>query len=346
MPMGKMYKPIFIKRKPGAIKKRRAAKAKAKAKANTNFRKKVSKVITSRRESKYCPVWYNYDDNDPAQLGPFDLGPVLASNFLPNAYSAASGRVTCVGFQTGHYLNSASTQVNTLIGANTMNSIGGFGMERGDTATTLDGNYAYLHSSHISLTISALVADTNFDNLNAAMTPLEFRVMHIRAKNDHAAGTTPSLTTGMFSDLANFPNGLNDDATKKELFTDWTINTNRFKKLHEVRFKLSQPMQPGFNLALPCAVGNSGSPNLSYPIKKNLKFYLEKPTKQLKFATDDNGATNRYEPINHNFVDYIVILCSRDYGPMTGTAQGQTQYNQTGKDWQVCATGQTKYKDC
>lgn len=319
-------------------------KAKKSTKKPKSFNSKVENVITNRRESKYSPQWYSYDDHDPALTGGFIQDAIQGAYILPNAYPANRGRVSFVGFQTGNYLNAASDAVNALVGGS-MYPLGGFGMQRGDTATTIDGNYAYMHSSHISLTVSAQAADTGFDQLNAAMTPLEFRVIHVRAKKDQA-GVTPSLVGSLFSDLTNAAEGLNGNATKKELFTDWVINSNRFQKVNDVKFKLSQPMQPGFNLQLPCAVGNTGSSNLNYPIKKHLKFYLNKPAKQLKFSQTDNGLNNAYEPINYDFVDYVIILCSRDYGPLTGTAQGQTSYNNTGKCWQVAATGQTKYKDC
>lgn len=315
-------------------------KKKKPAGLNKNEKKQVKNIIADRKEKKYCPNWINYDYYDPDNYTPNQLPQITGSIVLPNVYNAAFNTISIVGLQTGAYLNSASAQLDAALTAAgqgpCMNALGGYGMEKGDTSTTIDGDYAYFHSGCINLQINSLVASGNAGTVNDAISPLCFRVIHVRAKSD-AAGVTPSLTGDLFRDMVNSNAGLMSDMTLSDVMHDFGFNRERFSVENDIRFKLSEPIQPTYNNG-----NGSTAPqvhNLQYPTEKRLKLWLHKPKKKLRFAKVDNGLTNDFEPLNYDFVNYIFILCAREQNT-------NDSYSSTQKRWTVVTKGQTKYRDC
>lgn len=332
---------------------RRANKPKAKPKAKTNRQKlagmgvkglnktektQVKDIISGRKEKKYCPQWIDYDVYDPLLYTEFQLPAITGAVVLPNVYNAAFNTVSIVGLQTGYYLNSASVQLdNALTAAGQgpcMNSLGGYGMEKGDTSTTIDGDYAYFNSGCINLQINSLVAQGNANVVNDAVSPLCFRILHVKAKKD-AAGITPSLVGDLFRTMENSNAGLMSDMTQRQVFDDFAINRDRFTVEHDIKFKLSEPTQPSYG----GSAVNQGVRNLPYPSEKRIKLWLDKPKKKLRFGKSDNGSNNNFEPLNYDFVNYIFILCCREQ-------LSNDSFSASNKRWVVTTQGQTTYKDC
>ena len=324
--------------KKGFARVRRAVKKPAKQTGlNTVEKKEVKKIIANRKEHKYCPSWIRYDYYDPSQYTANNLPAIIGSVALPNVWNAGINTTTIVGFQTGENLNSASNQLDAVLTAAgqgpCMNPLGGFAMQQGDSQTNIDGQYAYMHSSCISFHINALIASGNVGGIQPTISPLCFRLLHVKARKD-PAGTTPSLTGQLFRDYVNANAGLMSDMTRNDVMQNYSLNRERFIVEHDIKFKLSQPTDPTYNANNP----NAGVPmrNLGYPSEKHVKLWLDKPKKKLRFQE-----TAPFEPTNYDYVHYIFVLCSREQIP-----SNTSNYPQTGKCWAITAQGQTKFRDC
>lgn len=325
----------------------KVVKRKKRTGLSTKEKKQVKKIISNRKEIKYTPSWYAYDDY--AAYGNFIQPRIYGQAVLPGIFDANNNAVTCVGLQTGNYLNTASLEVNGTI-ANTFKPLGGFSMQRGDSSQTIDGDFAYMKSGCIKLQISAIINELGSQDTDPVATPLQFRVIQVRAKRD-AAGTTPSVLNSLFLDLTNEKEGLNMSGSVKEVMKDFIVNRNVFTKVKDVSFKLTQPVKPSTQIGTASAAADllsnvSCAQTPAYPNQKEMTLWLNKPSKKLRFKNIDDGAINAFEPINHDFVDYVVILCSRNtfYNSYQGIASNPSQSTQ--KCWTVSVTGQTKFKDC
>lgn len=319
-------------RKPAARKR-----APRKTGLNKTERKQVKGIIAARKELKYCPNWRNYDHYNPANYNDTQLAPILATAVLPNVYDAGNGVSTIVGFQTGNYLNVVSTQLDTnLVAAGQppcMNALGGYGMERGDTSTTIDGNEVYFNAGKINIQINAVVALNNAGQVNDAVGPLCFRVIHVKAKKD-AAGTTPSVSGQLFRNMTNDNAGFMSDMTQRQLFHDYGFNRQRFTVVNDKKFKLAQPVQPAY------AGTSANQPvrNYPHPSQKNLTLYLDKPKKKLRMGEVDNGANNYFEPTNYDFVHYVYVICCREQ-------INSADFSNTAKCWTITTQGQSTYRE-
>ena len=324
--------------KKGMARVRRKKTSAPKKKGLTAVEKnQVKSLIASRKEHKYCPNWRRYDYYDPNNYTPNNLPAVLGSVALPNVFFSGINTTTIVGFQTGETLNSASNQLDAALTAAgqgpCMNSLGGFAMTQGDSQTNIDGQYAYFHSGSVTFHINALIASGNVGGIQPTISPLCFRLLHVKARKD-PAGTTPSLSGQLFRDYVNGNQGLMSEMTRNDVMYNFSLNRERWQIEHDIKFKLSQPTDPTYNANNP----NAGVPmrNLPYPSEKMVKVWLDKPKKKLRFQ--DSAP---FEPTNYDYVHYFIILCSRKQIPTNNA-----NYPQTGKCWSVSAQGQTKFRDC
>ncbi len=320
-------------RKPRA--KKRPRTAPAKMGLNKVEKKQVVKIIAKRKELKYCPAWYNYDHY--AAYTTYNLAPILAQTVLPNVNSSANGIVTIVGLQTGEYLNTSSQQLDTnLVAAGQppcMYNLGGFSMERGDSSQQIDGNEVFFNSGKINIQINAVVALNNAGQVNDAVGPMKFRCIHVKAKKD-AAGTTPSISGQLFRDMTNDNAGFMSDMTQREVFHDYSINKQRWQVCNDIKFTLSQPVQPAY------AGTSANQPvrNHSYPSQKNFTLYLDKPKKKLRMAEADNLLNNNKEPTNYDFVHSIFVMCTREQ-------INSADFSNTAKCWTLTTKGQSTYRE-
>jgi len=328
-----VYKPKTTAQK----KARMTAFRRKKAGLNKVEKKQVKTIIAARKELKYCPNWRNYDHYDPLNYSDTQLAPILATTILPNVYDVNNGVSTIVGFQTGNYLNVVSQQLDTNLTASgqppCMNVLGGYGMERGDTSTTIDGNEVYFNAGKINIQINSVIALNNAGQVNDAVGPLCFRVIHVKAKKD-AAGTSPSVSGQLFRDMTNDNAGFMSDMTQRQLFHDFNFNRQRFTVVNDKRFKLSQPVQPAY------AGTSANQPvrNYPYPSQKNLTLYLDKPKKKLRMGEVDNGLNNYFEPTNYDFVHYVFVICCREQ--ITSA-----DFSNTAKCWTITTQGQSTYRE-
>jgi len=304
---------------------------------NSIEKKQVKNIIGNRKELKYCPNWRNYDHYDPLNYSATQLAPILATSVLPNVYDANNGVSTIVGFQTGNYLNVVSQQLDTNLTAAgqppCMNPLGGYGMERGDTSTTIDGNEVYFHAGKINIQINSVVALSNAGQVNDSIGPLCFRVIHVKAKKD-AAGTSPSVSGQLFRDMTNDNAGFMSDMTQRQLFHDYNFNRQRFSVLSDKKFKLSQPVQPNYG----GTVANQPIRNYPYPSQKNLTLYLDRPKKKLRMGEVDNGSNNYFEPNNYDYVHYVFVICCREQ-------INSADFSNTAKCWTITTQGQSTYRE-
>lgn len=323
--------------KKGRARVRRPKTAPKKKGLTKTERSQVKKIVSSRKEDKYCPNWVQYDDFEEYEG---NLNPAISgSASLPGIFNAGSSAVTCVGLQMGNYLTTSATAVNTLIGSS-FYSLGGIGMERGDTSTTIDGDYAYMKSCKLQLKISATVVGTN-GSVDAQCLPLEFRVIQVRPKANTPTGTTPSLVSSLFVDNTNLPEGLGASGSVTEVMENWRLNRNQFDVVKDFKFQLSNVQQP--------SSPNNTTNNLSetypmitaYPNSKDIELWMNRPKKKLRFGPSDNGVSSYYEPTNYQFQEYVVILCSRRFID----AQSPVFTPVTKGFWQVRVNGMTKYND-
>lgn len=300
-------------------------------------KKEVKKIISSRKESKYCPYWFQYDDFE--NYGNFIQPAITSTGTLPGIYNAGTNACSVVGLQMGNYLTTASTNLNSLIGAGTIKPLGGIGMSRGDTAQTIDGDYAYMQSSKLQLRITANTLGEGY--VDAQCLPLEFRVIQVRPKANTPSGTTPSLVSSLFVDNTNAPEGLGASGSVTEVMCNWRLNRNQFDVVKDFKFQLSNVQQPSVLVGAGGPAVAETMPMINaYPNTKDIELWMNNPKKKLRFATSDTGASY-FEPTNYQFQEYVIILCARKY-----INQGAPVFKplSTGY-WQVRVNGMTKYKD-
>ena len=318
----------------GARKNRRRRPAAKKGGLNKIEKKQVKGIIAARKELKYCPNWRNHDHYDPANYSDTQLAPILASTILPNVFDVGNGVTSIVGFQTGNYLNSNSQQLDANLVAAGQNpcmyALGGYGMERGDTSTTIDGNEVYFNSGKINFQINTVVTTTS--SIDPMVNPLCYRVLHVKCKKD-AAGVTPSTSGQLFRDMTNDNAGFMSDMTQRQLFHDYGINRQRFIVLKDMKFKLSQQLAPTLGANV-----NQPVPNYPYASQKNFTLYLDRPKKKLRMGEADNGTNNYFEPNNYDYVHYIYVICCREQ-------INSGSFSQTGKAWTITTQGQSTYRE-
>ncbi len=322
------------KRKPTA---RRPKSAPASRHLSKTEKKEVKAIVASKKELLYCPDVISYDHYDPANYSPTQLPPILASIALPNVYDSVNNVVTIVGLQTGHYLNSVSNQLdNNLTAAGQgpcMYPLGGFGMTRGDLSTEMQGNELFFNSGKINLQINAVIAEGNQAAVNPTVGPLCFRVIHCKSRKD-AAGTAPSVSGDLFRNMVNDNAGFMSDMTQRNLFHDYSFNRQRFQILADKKFKLCQPVQPGF-----AGISrNQQVQNFPHASQKNLTLYLDKPKKKLRMNGGDDGTSNYFEPLNYDYIHYVFVLCCREQ-------INSSQFSTTGKCWTLTSQSQTSFRE-
>lgn len=322
------------------LKKRKVARKKAKKGLTKVEKKQVKSIVASRKESKYCPSWFQYDDFETT--GGFIQPALTANGVLPGIYNAGNLACSCVGLQMGNYLTTSSDAVNTLLGAGTIVPVGGIGMQRGDTSTTIDGDYAYMQSSKLQLRITANTLGQGWEDTQCL--PLEFRLIHVRPKANTPTGTTPSLVSSLFVDNTNAPEGLGASGSVTEIMQNWRLNRNQFEVVKDMRFQLSNVQQPSVSFqdtqfTVSATMPNNGGA-MPYPNTKDIELWMNNPKKKLRFGPSDTGVSY-YEPTNYQFQEYVIILAARKY-----LNQGAPVFKPlSAKFWQVRVNGMTKYRD-
>ncbi|AXH76787.1 MAG: putative capsid protein [Cressdnaviricota sp.] len=306
----------------------------------------AKRVIQTRKETKFCPTVYTYDDfTNPTALDLPALGVgVNTAPVLSNIYNGTNQACTLIGLQGGYYFNETS---NDLVNQfpNAVLPLGGLGMERGDTSTTMDGNYAYMQSRKLSLQINATPSrEVDANKLPIYQAPLTFRLLHVTMK--HNANVEPSLLRGLFVDHTGTKTGFASDGTVKDILYDWQINREQWTVHKDIKFKLQQIVAgaqavlqnsaPVQDTRVYQAVGQNTP---AYPQQKNISLWLTNTKKKLRFNTINNGTDNNFEMLNFNGQDYIFLITCRETVP--NNLVGQQVADQVSVRAQMCA----KYRD-
>ena len=243
-------------------------------------------------------------------------------------------------------MNKTSEDVDAQY-AGMVHTMGGLGMKRGDTANDITANYAYMNSRKVNLQINAVPFIDNGNQANKFYRPLEFRILHLTIKS--ARLNPPNMLTALFIDQMGNRVGLQETGSTKDLMRDWEINREQFSVHKDFKIKLQQtPSNPVSTTALQQStplLGQVFDQGPRHPSQYNCSFWLERPKKKLRFAVNDDGATNSFEPVNANLQDYIIIFCTRyetcgNPDAMNGVGP------QTADQWQVRMSGITKFREC
>lgn len=333
--------------------KQARAKTKSKAGLNKTEKRQVKALVKSKMETKYCPSNICYDDYDTTSF--FFQATRTNPVTLPGISPASDDACNMLAFQTGYYLNSQSTDVNTNVGGGSVVPLGGYGMQEGTESTEIVGDHAYLQSAKCDLQITALPFTSNNSVVyGAGMSSIQFRVLHLQSKKI-ATGIVPNYTNALFWDRQHTKVGLSFSGTVKEIMEDFHINTEQFTVHKDIKFRLTQPMNPAAldtwtiqqndqataqqTGPVNWAMQGSGT-NPTYPTAKNLTLWMPKTKKKIRFAETDNGSTNAFEPTNYNFVNFIVILAAR-----TNQSQTIPSNMSVSRAWSAKAAMETRFKD-
>ncbi len=280
-----------------------------------------------RRKDKECVMlsWKNYQNGTGVDyLGQL---PALASPYAGNV----NGQISLKVLQTGENLTSQNNILNTDI-AGSVTTLNGFtassGVQNFNGLGEIVGRSAVLTSSFIRFTITMDIQQMEYppegdiDKIASYALPHDFRILIVRAKRQNSVEQSvalstnselnePALRTNLFRDENGDSKGLADDTSVADLF-NWSVNTTKWEKCHEMRTTLK-------SFVLPYTPGNTGAGvytrlNLDgtpkYPSQITYKKYLPVPKKKVDFGFQDSTATPpTAQPINFNYVYHTVILC-------------------------------------
>ena len=291
----------------------------------------AKKTISDKKERKYSD-FFIYDNL--ASYNPPLTNKMLVKNNgireVPDVYDSGTA---FTGFQTGYYLNDASNELNTAFGAQVMYPLGGYSMPQGTTAETIDGEYGYDCTKILNLRIAMQYLDSSNEQIDATY-PTSFRVLVVKA-GAKQAGQTPSLEESLFVDDKNERCGIGgQQCSAKQIMHDWKVNKNQFHKIKEYNFILQNNVDPNPSSSTtdtPLTGNTTGYKNY-----KDLRILLPIPKKKLRFSITNVTDENAYEPVNYDFVHYILILASHSIDPNP---------NRVCKNWSARISGQSSFKD-
>ena len=295
--------PKFYNRKRKAPKK--TSKPKNKQGLNKKEKSQVVKMIKGKRETFFL------------QTIQYALGQAVNSTYekhqlTPHSCFQSANRITMVGLTSADTFSSIGNDVNSnavhttgqrlyLTGGCRARDLGGI------AGANLDGDMGYMKSHLQKLKIHAKgiqTANTDMDKLN----PLNFRVLVVQVNGSKPAGDVPTFTnvgsTGsplLFRDRLDFKVGIDDQILPYEFTNNLRVDTQAFKVVRDIKFKLSNPVQ----------IRMTNPPNLSnisytYPATKELDIWLPQPKKPVKF---DEGTQL---PTNYDYRYYTFVFCSND----------------------------------
>ncbi len=297
--------------------------------------------------------WLNYQNGSGATyLGQL---PAVASPYAGNV----TGQVSMKILQTGQHRTSANDTLNTAI-AGSVTTMNGFtassGVANFNGLGEVAGKSAVMTSSFIRFTITMDAQaleyppepDGDVGKVFSYAMPHDFRILIVRAKRQNSVDTSvalstnselnePALRTNLFIDENGDYKGLEDDTSVADLF-NWSVNTQKWEKCHEMRTTLKAmilPYTPGHTGAgVYTRLNLDGTPK--YPSQVTYKKYLPVPKKKVTFGFEDSTATPPSgQPTNFNYVYHTIIL---------SRLQSSTSQNPSAT-WNVQVNGSTTMLD-
>ena len=294
-PARKYVKRAYRKRKPKT----------GKTGLNKKQKKQVSSMIKGRRETYYLKTIQ------------YLLGQGVSSTYeqhqlTPRSCFQSANRITMVGLLSADTFSSIGNDVNSnathTTGQRLFLTGGCRARDLGDVAgANLDGDMGYMKSHLQKLKIHAKGYGTDGTQIDL-LNPLNFRVLVVQVNGNKPAGDVPTFTnvgsTGspsLFRDRLDFKVGIDDMILPYEFTNGLRVDTQGFKVIRDIKFKLSNPIQ--------CRGASSVVETnnfYQYPATKELDIWLPQPKKPVKF----DGGTQL--PTNYDYRYYTFVFCSND----------------------------------
>ena len=287
-------------------------------------RKQVNKMIKGKRETFYLSTVQ------------YCAGTTLESTFEKNALTPhdcfqSGNRITMVGLTTAESLTSIGQDVNSnvvhthpdrlfITGGVRARDLGGV------AGANLDGDMGYMKSHLQRIKIHTRGLFTAPSNPNWLL-PLNFRVLVVQVNGSKPAGDVPTFTnvgsTGspsLFRDREDMKVGIDDQITVYEFHKNLRVDTQAFKVVRDINFKLSNPIIAMPNSGAGGAYAEAGISltTYQYPSSKEIDLWLPQPKKPVKF---DEGTQL---PTNYDYRYYTFVFCSPD-GLYDNKVQGTTE---------------------
>jgi len=229
--------------------------------------------------------------------------------------------VTAVVTQTGYYLTTDNTSLNTDTGTDLVTAVGGYDIQQGAGNNELVGKFGKITSSFqnfwIQMNPQTINSATTPSRLEATM-PHRFRVIQVKEKGNNAIPNTvgpdsnalsPKLSNNLFLSLAGEEVGLTNDFSALELF-DSIINKSKWTVLKDTQFTLCANTVFGAAAAYPTSVKQ-------HPSMKHFRCYYPKPKGKTRWSFQTGTSVSFPQPVDYDYVVHTIILC-RVMGGLTG----------------------------
>ena len=293
-------------KKPNYKNGKRAYRRKPKQGLNNKEKSQVSKMIKGKRETFYMnTIQY--------ALGQGVESTLEKGHLVPKSCFQSANRITMLGLVSGETFNSMGNDVNgnsVYTSGQRLFLTGGVRAKHlnGVPDDKIDGDMAYMKSHLQRLKIHAKAVGTDDASVDL-INPLNFRVLVVQVKGQKPAGSLPSMTNvgttaspSLFRNRDNLSIGIDDQITTPFEFTNnLRVDTQAFKVVRDIRFKLSTPIQHrGVNSTV------NTQNYIQYPATKEIDLWLPQPKKPIKF---DEGTDL---PTNYDYRFYTLVFCSND----------------------------------
>ena len=306
----------FYNRKRKAPKK--TSKPRKKQGLNKKEKSQVSNMIKGKRETFYLQT-VQYALGQTVVYGPDQ------AELHPQDCFQSGNRITMIGLTSADTFSSIGNDLNSNVvhtsGTRLFLTGGCRARDLGDVAgANLDGDMGYMksHLQRIKIHAKSKYMGTE-DALQDKLIPMNFRVLCVQVNGIKPSGTLPSLTnvgsTGspsLFRDRNNVKQGIDNQIAVYEFTNNLRVDTQAFKVIRDIRFKLSNPILVKDGADTPTNTAHQ------YPATKEIDIWLPQPKKAVKF---DAGTQL---PTNYDYRYYTLVFCSPDsaYG---GSNLGTTE---------------------
>lgn len=273
---------------------------------NNVEKKQVGNMIKGKRETFYLKtIQYALGQtitigDDLAQLTPQDC--FQSANRITMIGLTSADTFTSIGDDLNSNVVHMSGQRLFLTGGCRARDLGGV------SGASLGGDMGYMKSHLQKIKIHAKSRSVdNADNIKDQFIPLNFRVLCVQVNGNKPSGNLPSFTnvgsTGapsLFRDRNGVKQGIDNLIHPYEFSNNLRVDTNAFKVIRDIRFKLSNPLLAG-------SVANVTSNSVyQYPATKEIEIWLPQPKKPVKF---DAGTQL---PTNYDYRYYTFVFCCAD----------------------------------
>ena len=304
---------MFYYRKRKATKKTSKPRKKYAKKTGLNKKQKtqVSKMIKGKRETFFLET-VSY------MIGQGVAGTYNKPQITPQSCFQSANRITMAGLLSADTFTSIGNDLNS----NAVHTSGTrLYLTHGCRARDLngiadeqiDGDQGYMksHLQKIKIHAKALVKN-NESTITDYQIPLNFRVLVVQVNGKKPAGSLPSFTnvgsTGspsLFRNHLNEKKGIDDQITTPYEFQQGLrVDTNAFKVIRDIKFKLSNPLMLKTTDLTTNLYENANFKQ--FPATREIDLWLPQPKKPIRF---DSGTQL---PTNYDYRYYTLVFCTAD----------------------------------